>query len=256
MGLVKAMDVSSHQDRDIRSLITDHQIQHVIPKLYLPEEVISRDHSITQAKYAFEMGCTVGGYFWGYKDLDPHKSVNDALEVAELAGYTPPVLWCDVEPFQTNSNVPGVDWLYAAQDTAEEAGVRFGIYTGPWVWQLLGNPTDFWDVPLWTAQYYLDRLPRLGQIQLYGGWESAAGHQYTSDPVDLSVFLPEYTTHVNRRGPAEIAYDMELSLAQLDNELTWLYHKGRKAAEIKESVNNAKIQVGILQGLKNEVGGI
>jgi len=196
------MDVSSWQPRDLSELIAEHQPQHVVVRLYLPEEKPSQHHSFAQLVSARLNGCSVGGYVWAYQGLDPAKTIKDAVTLASEASLRfarpsntrfwterrprNPVLWVDCETYKDE---PGPDrhWLTEAWYAADSLGVAMGIYTARWWWQkYVENTHMFWDVPLWLAQY--DHDPALSSVLLFGGWERAAGKQWTNTPVDLSTF--------------------------------------------------------------------
>ena len=201
--LVRGIDVSSHQSRDLRTLITAHRPSHVVVKLYLPEEVIDQEYSRAQIASAKAAGCTVGGYVWCYRDLDPRKTVRDAVALARSAGVELPVLWLDCEAYRVNGEVrdPGPDaaWLRAALDECRKLGVKPGIYTGGWWWrEYMGNTREFAELPLWAAEY--DDNPDVADVTLFGGWTRACGKQYAEKlpsgaGLDQNVFLPEVSNN-------------------------------------------------------------
>lgn len=180
--------MASYQPRDLTALIRNHRAQHVVVRLYQPPEHPPQDHSLAQIESARANGCTVGGYLWLYRDLDPKRQVFDAVSLAQRAGVALPVLWLDIEPY-TDGSLPSVYQIHQAVDEARRLGMRPGIYTGAWVWPRLGNPTAFADLPLWAAEY--NHTPDLESVRLFGGWERASGHQYSDDPVDQNVFAAE-----------------------------------------------------------------
>ena len=216
MTTVTGIDVSNHQPRDLSTLIQQHQPEHVVVKLYQEVEIAGgRAHARAQIESAQAHGCTIGGYVWLYRDVPIEQQIHDALSLAEEAGVTLPILWIDYEPYVSNNNLPRISQLLEAVGVAERAGVRAGVYTGPWVWNLIGNPvTELASRPLWTADYR--PLPDLNGVRLYGGWEFASGHQWTSQPVDRNVFLPEVTTVESEpEPPADDVAWMRTSLGHL-----------------------------------------
>jgi hypothetical protein len=194
--VVPAIDVSSHQPRDLRHLIREFRPAHVITKLYLPEESIPQAHTRAQLDSAQAAGCTVGGYVWCYRSLDPAKTVRDAVGLARSCGVELPVLWLDCETYEGSTFDPGPDaaWLRAAVAQAERLGVRPGIYTGHW-WVRDHFPggaaafADFNQLPLWLADY--DGLPALNFRRPFSGFTRLHGKQYSADGLDLNVFLEE-----------------------------------------------------------------
>lgn len=132
---------------------------------------------------------TLGGYGWLYKNVPAEQQANDWVDFLAEQQVTVPVLWIDVEPYQTNDNLPSVEQIKTAAQTLESRAARPGIYTGPWVWNLLDNPTDpyLMGLPLWTAEY--NQIATLEGVTLYGGWTVCVGHQYsTSGGIDQDVF--------------------------------------------------------------------
>jgi GH25 family lysozyme M1 (1,4-beta-N-acetylmuramidase) len=187
---VSAIDVASWQPRDLSTLIAEFRPAHVVVKLYLPGEVISQDHTRSQVESARANGCTVGGYVFCYAAFDPRQTVRDALALARSCGLRLPVLWLDAETYE--GTWPDVAWLREAVDECRVQGVQPGIYTGRWFWEgYLGNPEDFGDLPLWTAEY--QDGPDIEGLTLYGSWRRASGHQWTSTPVDQNVFREAVT---------------------------------------------------------------
>lgn len=190
------IDVSSHQSRDLRTLIGTHRPAHVVVKLYLPEESISQDHSRAQIASALAAGCTVGGYVWCYRDENPRKTVRDAIGLARSAGAELPVLWLDCETYKVNGEIrdPGPDaaWLREAVAESRALGIRPGIYTGGWWWrEFMDNSREFAELPLWAAEY--DGNPDVDDVTMFGGWTRASGKQYaerlpSGDGLDQNVF--------------------------------------------------------------------
>jgi hypothetical protein len=188
--LVQAIDVSSHQPRDLSAIIRQHRPDHVIVRMYLPEENPPQEHSIAQVESARENGCSVGAYVWAYRSSDARQTIRDGLALARRCGLEPPVLWIDCETYLDVDPGPDATWLREAVDECRRAGVQPGIYTGGWWWRdKLGNSTEFADLPLWAAEYCEPRDP--ASCTLFGGWTRAAGKQWTENPVDRSTFLAE-----------------------------------------------------------------
>lgn len=197
--LVRGIDVSSHQSRDLGSLIRTHGPKHVVVRMYLPEENPSQDHTRAQVASARAAGCTVGGYVWCYQDLDPQKTVRDAIALARSVHLMLPVLWLDCETYKNSSGVtergPDAAWIRAAADECRTLGVRPGIYTARWWWrEHMDNTREFADLPLWAAEY--DDNPDVEDVTLFGGWARACGKQYAEKlpsgaGLDQNVFRDE-----------------------------------------------------------------
>lgn len=211
--LITAIDVSSHQGTDIGPLIDRFQPAHVIVKLYLPQELGGTgagDYTIPQAQTARERGCTLGGYVWGYADLDPARTIRHAKAVADAAGIVIDgsvigydsllqqpihgILWLDIETYVDSwtgdESIPDVDWISAAEAEANRLGVSMGIYTSPEMWRRATGDsfnTEFRHLSLWAAQY-TPPAPDIDAYRPFGGWARCQGRQWTSTPIDQNVF--------------------------------------------------------------------
>ena len=192
--LVHAIDVSSHQPRDLTDILANHpQVEHVVVKLYLPGESISQDHSIARAESARQHGRSVSGYFWCYESFDPARSVLEAHNLAVTCGIPESaVLWLDCETYfdGSGSTWPTEEWIRTAIHFAWLHNWPVGIYTAAWFWNgYLGGSTEFRDTPLWAADYNLSA--DLASVALFGGWsyeDGLVGHQYDVADIDLDVF--------------------------------------------------------------------
>jgi GH25 family lysozyme M1 (1,4-beta-N-acetylmuramidase) len=138
---------------------------------------------------------TLGGYYWLYRDVSIRQQIDDVIEFMQDLQVSVPVLWPDIEPYKTNDNLPSITQIKEAIHIEFEYQQQPGIYTGPWVWSLLRNVVDpeLYALPLWTAEY--NKKATLYDVTLYGGWgtNKVAGHQYTSEGVDQSIFDKRYT---------------------------------------------------------------
>lgn len=200
MSILKAMDVSSHQPRNLTTLIRTHQPAHVIVKGYLPIEIIDQDHSRAQVQSAWENGCTAGMYVWCYRSASPTATIDSIIELCASIGLVLPLLWLDCETYHGSSFDPGpnADWLAKAVHHAEtKYSMKCGIYTG--VWWIdghfpggQGEFANFKRLPLWLSDY--DNNPDINDVRPPMGWDAVAAKQYTSDPIDLNVIRSEYTT--------------------------------------------------------------
>ncbi len=194
----KAMDVSSYQPRNLSALIATHKPQHVIPKLYLPIENVSQEHSRAQIRSAWANGCTVGGYVWCYGSADPYATIDSVVTLCASVDLILPLLWLDCETYADDPG-PNADWLSRAVDHAErDYGMTCGIYTGLW-WingHFPGGQAEFSNfarLPIWLSDY--DGNPDINDVTLPQGWTEAAAKQYTATPVDLSSIRDQYTVY-------------------------------------------------------------
>jgi hypothetical protein len=191
---VSALDISNHQSNSYKALIDQLNPDHVIVRIPQHAEPQSLwDIAYEQTAHVLSVGKSLGGYGWLYRDEPIDDQVADWYEFLATAGVTVPVLWIDIEPYQTNSNLPSTEQIKQCIELVRRGGISPGIYTGPWVWSLLRNPIDpvINACPLWTAEY--NGLATLSDVTLYGGWTVAVGHQWTSSPLDQSVFDSVYT---------------------------------------------------------------
>jgi hypothetical protein len=191
---VPAIDVSSHQGRDLSAIIARYRPQLVVCKLYLPLERytgweshpdLSPGMTIDQARSARENGVQdLSGYVWGYRDVDPDRTVYEGMETAYKAEISSPVLWLDAETYQNTA--PEVAWFERAVYVADTFGLQLGpgFYSAPWFWNdYLGATQLFAGRPGWGATY--NGMP--GRVASFGGLRML-GHQFSADQVDQNVF--------------------------------------------------------------------
>lgn len=194
--LVTAIDTSSAQGLSIGGLIDLYKPQHVVVKLYQSIELSGNgaQFSVEQAKTAQQKGCSTSGYGWLYTNIDGARQVTSFLDTASKAqlplGPTNP-LWLDCEDY-TDGSYPSLSTISQAVQECERRGVFVGIYTGgPWWRKATGNSTQFSYLPLWLANYN-------GHTVLespgFGGWTACAGHQWSGNPIDRSVFDARFAT--------------------------------------------------------------
>lgn len=217
--LVSAIDVSSAQPRDLSTLILQHQPQHVVVKLYQTIENIPQQYSLDQLASAQANGCSVGGYVWLYGSVPLMQQVGDALDLAERAGITLPILWIDCETYRESNGTttyPTQAQALQAVQACEARGVRAGIYTGNWFvegyWG--GNVGELASRPVWLAAY--DDVATLETPSPYWPRELVLGHQYDSTPIDQDVFDPSVTT--TDPAPSQPSYE------ELQTIIGWFSH--------------------------------
>jgi hypothetical protein len=197
---LNAVDVSSHQPRDLSRIIAEYQPDHVIVKLYTSVEHISFEHSEAQVRSAWEHGKTVGGYAWAYRSASPERTIDDVIARCASIGLVLPLLWIDCETYHGGNTVdpgPDADWLSRAVARAEDVyGMSCGIYTGIW-WingHFPGGQAEFAKfnrLPLWLSEY--DGIADINNIVLPQGWTEVAAKQFLGSPIDQNVIRPEYT---------------------------------------------------------------
>jgi hypothetical protein len=195
--IITAVDISNFQPtgQALVGLLQEQGAEHCIvrlPQRVEPRALYTRASSQIDTVMGMD-NCTLGAYGWLYRDVPIEQQVEDWLALLDDAQVKIPYLWLDIEPYETNDNLPNLEQIKQAARLLEQHGVQPGIYTGPWVWALLRNPKDDYlmTLPLWTAEY--NGLATLVDVTLYGGWVDCKGHQYWTKPVDLNVFDKSYT---------------------------------------------------------------
>jgi len=119
----------------------------------------------------------------------PHerREVEHALRLAREEGGIKRV-WLDVEarPPHETWNMNPFERARIVRECVQqvrEAGLQPGIYTGRWYWvPYMGNTTEFASLPLWHSYYGRNdgTQPPIREVD-FGGWKTAAAHQYTSN---------------------------------------------------------------------------
>lgn len=206
--ILKAVDVSSHQSRDLSEIIAEYQPDHIITKLYMPWESVPFDHTQAQVESARQHGLSVGGYVWAYRSIDPIATIDAVIHRCSLINLVLPILWIDCETYAGPPVDPGpdADWLTRAVNHAQNAyEMPCGIYTGRW-WIRDHFPggestfSGFAPMPLWLAEY--DGNPDIDDVDtLPQGWSQVAAKQYAGSPVDQNVIRSEYTRPLDAPPP-------------------------------------------------------
>lgn len=195
--LVKAIDISNYQPagQQLIDIIGQYQAEHVIVRI--PQRVEGQSLHVrarAQIKTVLDVGATLGGYGWLYKDVPQDQQAHDWVDFLISEGVRVPWLWIDEEPYQSNDNLASIEQIKVCANTLRDRGEHPGVYTGPWVWALLDGVVDpeINAMPLWTAEY--TEIPTLEGVTLYGGWTACVGHQYSaSGGIDQNVFDKRYT---------------------------------------------------------------
>lgn len=224
---LNAVDVSSHQLRDLSRIIAEYQPDHVIVKLYTSVENISFEHSAAQVRSAWNHGKTVGGYAWAYRSASPEKTIDDVIARCASIGLVLPLLWIDCETYHDkDGNLvdagPDADWLSRAVARAEDVyEMPCGIYTGIW-WideHFPGGQAEFAKfnrLPLWLSEY--DGIGDIDNIVLPQGWSEVACKQFLGRPVDQNVIRPRYTVLADPEPEdpcADVKAELELKIEAL-----------------------------------------
>lgn len=196
--LLRAIDTSSHQPADLTELITRFGPGLVIVKLYQQIERITpqgnsrmaQAHSRAQIASALAAGVEVSGYMWLYADYAyVEDAVDQAIDLAISSGLALPFLAIDVETY-VDGSIPDAHMIARAISQCVKRGVEPVIYWSREMWKRAGSPTDeVFNVYQWVAEY-VDWIPEdlYDVTPVVGPYHLVVGHQYTSDPLDLSIF--------------------------------------------------------------------
>ncbi len=192
---VSAIDVSSHQGKDLSGLIAAYRPEHIICKAYQDVELggAGADYTIKQAASARAHGLTTGFYIWIYGNMDGARQAANALDTIRAASPTKPaVVFADLETYTDNSS-PGPTVIRAAIAELERQGYTPAIYTGNW-WIKGYYPggeaafsAEYGRLGIWLSQY--DGVADLESTVMPAGYprESLVGKQYSGSPIDRSV---------------------------------------------------------------------
>ena len=195
--LLRAIDTSSHQPADLTELITRFGPGLVIVKLYQLIERITEQgnsrmaqaHSQTQIASALAAGVEVAGYMWLYAGSRVEDAVDQAIDLAISSGLTLPFLAIDVETY-VDGSIPDAHMIARAISQCVKRGIEPVIYWSREMWRRAGSPEDeVFNVYQWVAEY-VDWIPEdlYDVTPVVGPYHLVVGHQYTSDPLDLSIF--------------------------------------------------------------------
>ncbi len=190
---IRSVDVSSHQPQSLPALqrwIADG-CQLLIVKSYQRAEGSLAHTTRAHVANARAAGVWCLGYVWLYRSVDPRESVRTSLELFRSTGENPKIWFLDCETYQASDGSrfdpgPNVDQIMAAADQCRAMGVAPAIYTGAW-WingHLQGDKSKLSGMPAWLADY--SKPPNLDWPAPIG--LKLIGHQYTSTPVDWSLF--------------------------------------------------------------------
>jgi len=199
--VMRAIDVSSHQPRDLSGLIAAHSPEHVIVKLYMPWETPPFEHSAAQVQSTVDHGLPPGGYAWCFRSSSPHRTIDEVILRCASINLVLSILWLDCETYtdpQTGNIIdpgPDAEWLAQAVERAASYGMRCGIYTGPW-WIQDHFPggwaayQPFTRLPQWWSVY--DEVADIDRFTRFPGVDALAAKQYSGTVVDKDVIWSDY----------------------------------------------------------------
>lgn len=200
--VLRAIDVSSAQPRDLSAIIAEHNPDLVIVKHYQPEEhfgagwtpSMTQQWTLDQVASVKACGKVPLAYFWLYADLDPRRAVGNTLELMAKGGVDILFDAPDVETYGAAQSIPGEHVIAPALDELDKNGAGDSpIYSSSEMWRRIGSPMTFKGRKSWGAggdRYNtggewpesLDDAPRFGGLE-------PIGHQFTSVPLDRSIFM-------------------------------------------------------------------
>lgn len=202
MTTILAVDVSSHQAPSLASVNEwiAQGAQALIIKAYTnAEQAALKDSTRRWADIAQQAHIWPIFYNWLFRSVPPEESVGSAFDLIESCGEKPGVHFLDCETYgdPVSDHGPTVDQILTAGDVANGRGANDAIYSGLW-WLtgwLEGDSSRLAGKAGWLSSYdatgaVLDVQPPFGMRLL--------GKQYTSTPVDWSIFDYEYLAELSR----------------------------------------------------------
>lgn len=170
------MDISNFQGK-----LTPWQVQALRDSGYSFLIAGAQEPAITrqQLTIAHEGGLEIEAYTYFYWD-NVEKYIQRTIEACQ--GIPIKQLWIDCE--SAIYSFTQAEILVKIHQAVNVLGNMWpiGIYTSPnWWHNVLGNPSDFKDLPLWHAHY--DNVPDFTDWPLigYGGWDSIHTKQYSEN---------------------------------------------------------------------------
>lgn len=245
--LLWVIDVSNFQPRDLSGIIAEHRPQGGIVRLNVPAwEPIPDGITQDQVQSFRSHGLPVNVYGFARSDIDPIRCFNAWIDLCARMALVSARLWIDCEIITDRyGNVldhgPDAAWLRKVRDHARALETPIGLYTGKWWvddhfpggW---GAFREFNDLPAWVSEY--DITPGLENVNRV--WRDygfrVIGHQWSGDPIDRSVMLPEAVT-APTPAPPEIHLSDGTRLAMLRKTLEgWRDRKPFRAITKKQIV--------------------
>ncbi len=194
MDLVSALDVSNYNDL-ASDLARFPGTRGVVVRAPLSVEPLAlRRIALEQIELLRERNLLIAMYVWGYRDVDPIKTIQDVVDFCASINLVLPMLWLDLE---TYGDSPGPDfaWIKRFTDHCKALGIPTGLYTGRWwvegyfagSWSTFSH---FNDLPVWVAQY-----DDVETLDVHPAWTREGftvwGKQFSGTPIDRDVFLPD-----------------------------------------------------------------
>lgn len=190
MTIVRAVDVSSHQlpSLALLGLWIGQGAQILWVHSYHGGEAPGLD-TATRAwiDVARQVGIWCLPYCWLFRSYSASQAVRESIEVFRSAGADPKLIALDCENYGTPVTDPGptAEQILSAAEQARALGVEVVLYSNkPWLDGMDGDHEILRGVPSWIANY--STLPSLNVPA--PDWVKVLGHQYTSAPVDWSIF--------------------------------------------------------------------
>ena len=208
-NLIKTVDISSNNTVTLNTVNNwiGEGAQALIIRAYQTAELPGlQDVSRRMMQVAEQAGIWRLNYAWLYNTVSPERTVSDAVALIRSCGVNPGLLMLDCETY-TNGNGdvldpgPTVDQILAAANECRRQGVNPIIYTAGWwvasPW-FQGDVNRLANIPVWYANYNADRSLATWPQDRFGAWARPLGHQYTSRPVDWSVFDYDWLAELAR----------------------------------------------------------
>ena len=191
MTLIKSVDVSSHQTPDLTTLgqwIADGCQLLWVHSYHSGENAALQASTRAWVATARQAGVWCLPYSWIFGGLDPAQQVRESIQLFIDSDMPPKIVALDCETYDVGGTYdagPSAEQILAACEEARSMGVEPILYTGKW-WLdgIQGNREILRGIPAWIANYnnvHDLNVPAVDGVRVIG-------HQYTSTPVDWSVF--------------------------------------------------------------------
>lgn len=194
MTLIKTVDCSSHNQRSLTMLAqwVAQGAQALIVHSYHSGEQASLAQTTREwISLARQAGIWAFPYVWLFRSMDPARQTREAIELFRDSDMPPSLIALDCETYGHGSSFdpgPTAEQILTAAETARGMGVEVILYSGlPWLTDMDGDHEILRGVPAWIANYNGQQTLDVPAPE----WVRVIGHQYTSTPVDWSVFSLE-----------------------------------------------------------------
>lgn len=191
MTLIKTVDVSSHNPQSL--IMLGHWVGQGAQALIVHSYHSGEQASLAQTtrewiSLARQAGIWTWPYVWLFRSQDPAQQTREAIELFRDSDMPPKLIALDCENYDVDGVFdpgPTAEQILTAAETARSMGVEVVLYSNRfWLDAMDGDHEILRGVPAWIANYSID--PTLSVPS--PDWVTVVGHQFTSHPVDWSIF--------------------------------------------------------------------